>query len=160
MSLDYEKIKNLISLVEKNKLEEFVLDEEEFSITIKAEGRSVPTSVHVGEQPVHQVIVAPDDSEDEMEEQADDPVEANENLIDITAPMVGVFYRCPSHDSPSFVEVGDDVEVGQTIGLIEAMKVFSEVPSEVAGKVSALPADNAQLVHQGNTLAVIDTSSA
>jgi acetyl-CoA carboxylase biotin carboxyl carrier protein len=66
--------------------------------------------------------------------------------------MGGVFYRSPSPDTAPYVEVGDRVEVGQTIGIIEAMKVFSEVPSEHAGTVLELAAKNGSLVRQGDPL--------
>jgi acetyl-CoA carboxylase biotin carboxyl carrier protein len=77
---------------------------------------------------------------------------AAENRIKVEAPMLGIFYRSPAPDQPAFVEVGDTVEVGQVIGLIEAMKVFSEVPSEVAGVVDELITNNGQLVHPGEPL--------
>ena len=74
------------------------------------------------------------------------------DIYNIVAPLVGVFYRAPAPDAPPFVEVGDIVEVGMEIGLIEAMKVFSPIPSEVAGEVVAVPASNAGLVQQGEIL--------
>jgi acetyl-CoA carboxylase biotin carboxyl carrier protein len=75
--------------------------------------------------------------------------------VPVASPMVGVFYRSPGPEQPPFVEVGDHVEVGQTVGLIEAMKVFSEVPAEVAGTIAAIPAENGQLVKPGDALVVV-----
>ena len=69
---------------------------------------------------------------------------------------MGVFYRSPSPGAPAFVEVGEPVEVGQPIGMIEAMKVFSEVLSEHAGLVKALVAENGTLVQPGDPLVTLE----
>jgi acetyl-CoA carboxylase biotin carboxyl carrier protein len=66
--------------------------------------------------------------------------------------MTGVFYRSARPDSPPFVEIGDHVEIGQTIGLVEAMKVFSEIPAEQAGIVVEIPSRSGQLVREGEPL--------
>ncbi len=70
---------------------------------------------------------------------------------------MGVFYRSPAPGSPPFVEIGDSVEKNQPIGMIEAMKVFSEVLADHAGKVVALPAENGKLVHPGDTLILLES---
>ena len=77
---------------------------------------------------------------------------ADENLVAVESPMVGVFYRSPSPSDPVFVEVGDRVEVGQTIGLVEAMKVFNEITAEVSGIVAQINAESGQLVETGAAL--------
>jgi acetyl-CoA carboxylase biotin carboxyl carrier protein len=69
---------------------------------------------------------------------------------------MGVYYRSPSPGEPAFVEIGDHVAIGDPIGTIEAMKVFSEVISEVAGVIVAIPAENGNLVHSGDSLVVIE----
>ena len=157
MPIDYEKIKNLISILEENGLTELAVEEDGFSVTIKAESYAEPAhvahapanpGVHVQAQPI-EVIIGP------LGESEAKPA----HLVELLSPMIGVFYRKPSPDSPSFVEVGDEIEVGQTIGLIEAMKVFSEVPSEVAGRVVAVPAETGKLVQQGEVLVVVETTS-
>ena len=74
----------------------------------------------------------------------------------VRAPIMGVYYRSPSPGEPAFVEVGDHVAIGDPIGTIEAMKVFSEVISEVAGVIVAIPAENGKLVHSGDSLVVIE----
>lgn len=153
MSIDYEKIKRLISLVEENGLTELGVEEEGLSITIKAE---LPTDVISA---LARVEVRPKEvSQPVMQSQA--PEEKIEGeLVHIISPMVGVFYRQSSPDAPPYIDVGDEIEVGQTLGLIEAMKVFSEVPSEVAGRVVAIPAETGKLVQQGDILVTVDISA-
>lgn len=79
--------------------------------------------------------------------------------VPLEAPVMGVFYRSPSPEDPPFVEVGDYVEVGQSIGMIEAMKVFSEVKAEHAGRVLAIVAQNKALVQPGDTLIILEGST-
>ncbi len=76
--------------------------------------------------------------------------------VAIIAPMTGVYYSAASPTSPSFVNIGDIVQVGQIIALIEAMKVFNEVQTEVAGRVLALVANNGDVVQKGNVLLRIE----
>jgi len=75
-----------------------------------------------------------------------------ENLLEIVSPMVGVFYRTPSPADPNFIEIGDKVEVGQTVALVEAMKVFNEIVAEVSGVVVEIKAASADLVETGQTI--------
>lgn len=77
-------------------------------------------------------------------------------LVAVESPMVGVFYRSPSPEDPPFVNVGDPVAIGQTIGLIEAMKVYSELPSEVAGRIVEIAAESGKLVKQGQALYYVE----
>lgn len=79
----------------------------------------------------------------------------DESLLAIASPMVGVFYRSPSPSDPAFVEVGDHVEIGQTVGLVEAMKVFNEILSEVEGTVVSIEAENSDLVESGSPLLLV-----
>lgn len=162
MSIDYDKIRRLISLMEENRLTELTVEEDGLSITIKAEqeghaqtvqptfGTQPPAEAHAPEVvEIEPVIVEPAK-----------PQPPSEHLFEIKSPMIGVFYHRPSPDAPPYVSEGDDVEVGQTVGLMEAMKVFSEVPSEVAGRVVSIPVENGKLVQTGEVLVVIDTSGS
>lgn len=79
-------------------------------------------------------------------------VPKEENLIEIVSPMVGVFYRAPSPADPNFIEIGDKIEVGQTVALVEAMKVFNEIVAEVSGIVVEIKAASADLVETGQTI--------
>lgn len=78
-----------------------------------------------------------------------------ESLTPVVSPMVGVFYRAPSPSDPNFVEIGDRVERGQTIGLVEAMKVFNEVTAESGGVVAQIPVETGQLVETGQPLLLL-----
>jgi acetyl-CoA carboxylase biotin carboxyl carrier protein len=80
-----------------------------------------------------------------------------EGVIPVIAPMSGAFYRAPSPESPAYVEVGQPVEAGDTVGLIEAMKLFNDVPAGAAGTVYALLAENEQHVEAGQPLILIQT---
>lgn len=74
----------------------------------------------------------------------------------ITAPLPGIFYRRPAPDKPPFADVGDTVEAGQTIGLIEIMKQFTEVRSDAAGVLTAFESEDQGMVGPGDTIATID----
>ncbi len=74
----------------------------------------------------------------------------------VPSPLVGIFYRQSSPDTPVFVEVGDTVTAGQTIGIVEAMKVFNEITTEKAGTVIAIPAENGKLVQADQPLVILD----
>jgi acetyl-CoA carboxylase biotin carboxyl carrier protein len=80
---------------------------------------------------------------------------SDESLTPVVSPMVGVFYRAPSPADPNFIAVGDRVERGQVIGLVEAMKSFNEIVAESGGIVASIPVENAQLVETGQTLVLL-----
>ena len=82
--------------------------------------------------------------------------ERTENLVAISSPMVGTFYRAPAPDADPSVEVGDMVEVGQTVCIVEAMKLMNEIESEFRGRVVRIPVENAQPVEFGQKLFLIE----
>ena len=74
----------------------------------------------------------------------------------VRSPLIGVFYRAPALDSPPFVEIGDLVSEGQTVCVVEAMKVFNEIKAEWRGRVVAIPGQNGSLVQAGDPLIVLE----
>jgi acetyl-CoA carboxylase biotin carboxyl carrier protein len=149
--VNLERVKELVELVEKHHLAELTVEEDGVTITVKgAEAEAHPHAHPPSHASAHQEAVHAARSAAELP-----PEEPAGDIARIEAPMIGVFYRAASPDSPPLVEVGDTIEVGQTIGLIEAMKVFSEIPSEVAGVVVQIPAENGKLVQQGETLVAV-----
>jgi acetyl-CoA carboxylase biotin carboxyl carrier protein len=82
----------------------------------------------------------------------------NDNLVTIKSPMVGTFYRMPNPDSPVFVNVGDEVKPGKVVCIIEAMKLFNEIESEISGKIVKVLVDNASPVEYDQPLFLVDPS--
>lgn len=152
--VNLDQIKELVKLVEKHHLSELTVEEDGVTITIKG-AAATPVVAQVVHVPQAGAAAPQPETVEDEEEAAPEPEAEEADLVRIESPMVGVFYRSPSPDAPMFIDVGDTIEVGQTIGLIEAMKVFSEIPSEVAGVVVEIPAENTKLVQQGDTLVVV-----
>ena len=154
-------MRRLARLVEENHLSELRYEEGDTRITLRTASyyRVAPTpllaaSGMVGSEAVASGYHAAEEAEAavrEVEEKADEAA-----LLRVEAPLMGVFYRAPGQDTPPFIEIGDTIEVGQIIGLIEAMKVFSEVPSEHAGTVKDIPAKSGALVQPGDALAILE----
>lgn len=87
------------------------------------------------------------------------PAEAeSSNYIEVKSPMIGTFYRSPSPDKPSFINVGDDVKVGDPVCIIEAMKLFNEIESEVSGKIVKILVDDTSPVEYDQPLFLVDPS--
>ena len=83
-------------------------------------------------------------------------IEKADSYVAVTSPMVGTFYRAPAPDADSYIEVGDRVEVGQTVCIVEAMKLMNEIESEVRGKVTQILVENAQPVEFGQKLFLVE----
>ncbi|MGQ9456180.1 MAG: acetyl-CoA carboxylase [Armatimonadota bacterium] len=151
--LGIEQISKLVRLVETYELAELTVEEEGFSITIKGHSQNVEQVTTSSPSILNtcNLVVSESQQIETLQEDHEDS-ELEGEIIDIVAPLVGVFYRAPAPDAPPFVEVGDHIEVGTEIGLIEAMKVFSPIPSDVAGKVVEIPAENGKLVQKGEVL--------
>ncbi len=152
-----EFLRGLAEIVRDEKLSELSLEQNGLSIQVKSGRPALGAPPAVSSVP----MVAPAaeavwTSEDAAEETArvaeTTRAEAAAALVPVVSPMVGVFYRAKSPDEPAFVEEGDHVEVGQIIGLVEAMKTFNEIMSEVEGEVAEIVAQNGQLVETGGPL--------
>lgn len=144
-----DRIDELAGLMEEFKLSEAEISADGFSIAFKKRTKAAPVqtvSVVTGE------AVTEETFEDETEAA---PVNTKPAGTPITSPMTGIYYSAPSPGSPPFVKEGEQVTAGQVIGLIEAMKVFNEVPSPTSGTVSKLVVESGQLVNLGDPLLYI-----
>ena len=154
-----KEIQNLIKFVAKSGANEVSLEMEDVKITIKTSSGTSPIVVQepivVPQQPVSPVsIPTPDTTELAPETPADD----ESNLITITSPIIGTFYRKPSPDKPTFVEVGDTISEGTVLCVIEAMKLFNEIESEISCKIVKILVDDSSPVEFDQPLFLVDPS--
>jgi len=150
-----EQVNELIDLLEQRGLEEFELERPGFRVRIKRRGApGAPPPVHVLEpfptdsEPVASATVPA--SPPAVEEPA---VEGGVHVI--KSPIVGTFYGSPSPDAAPFVKVGDSVEVGQVLCIVEAMKLMNEIEADVAGEIVRIYVENGQPVEYGESLFAI-----
>ncbi len=156
-----ETVRKLAQLVAEHGLSELIVEEAGVTLIVKASAAvpagpvpaAMPGSVTV---PAHPHLLTQAQSPAYSETPVLTPPKPKSTAIALESPMVGVFYRSASPDDPPFVSVGDFVKVGQPIGLIEAMKVYSEVPSEVSGRVTEMPVESGKLVQQGQPLIFVE----
>ncbi|MFP4026221.1 MAG: acetyl-CoA carboxylase biotin carboxyl carrier protein [Candidatus Brocadiia bacterium] len=152
-----EKIRELVELMSENELAELELEEPELRVRIKtntyvqlasgpssSEGQQVPVPVPAGSESERQLP--------EPNEGAESGEGRDEDLLEITAPMVGTFYRAPSEGAEPYVTVGTIVEPDSVVCIVEAMKVMNEVKAEVAGEVVEILVQNAEPVEFGQVL--------
>lgn len=157
--MDIKEIQELIKFVAKSGVSEVSIDRKDFKITIKAQS-AVPTIVNatIPVAPVMQSLPAAAPATNTSAPAATTAATpANEsNLITIKSPMIGTFYRSSSPDKPAFVNVGDEVKAGQVVCIIEAMKLFNEIESEVSGKIVKVLVDNATPVEYDQPLFLVE----
>ncbi|OUM95120.1 MAG: acetyl-CoA carboxylase, biotin carboxyl carrier protein [Firmicutes bacterium ZCTH02-B6] len=148
--MNLESIKELIELISKSAIDEFELEAEGFKVAMRKLSAAVrPAPVTVQAEPAP-APAAPAPAAESKAPAKDD------RFVQITAPMVGTFYRAPAPDAEPYVKVGDIVEVGQTLCIIEAMKLMNEIESEVRGRVTEILVENAQPVEYGQPLFVLE----
>ena len=154
-----KEIQNLIKFVAKSGASEVSLEMEDVKITIKTSDSSTPIVVQepivVPQQQVSPTVAAPVaiPTVPSVESQEEDS-----NLITIKSPIIGTFYRKPSPDKPSFVEVGDIISEGTVLCVIEAMKLFNDIESEVSGKIVKILIDDSSPVEFDQPLFLVDPS--
>lgn len=148
--MDLRKIKTLIDLVQQSGIAELEITEGEEKVRISRHGAQGNFTPHPSSQP----FTLPPEQPDVAAAATPGPTEPSGHTL--KSPMVGTFYRCPSPGTPSFVEVGQTVTKGQTLCIIEAMKLLNEIESDVAGVVKAILVENGQPVEYGQPLFIIE----
>ncbi len=161
--MDIKEIQNLIKFVAKSGASEVKLEMDDIKITIKTGSESDTTIVHqVPAAQIPQVTqVAAQPVATEAAKPASEPVAAasdDSKYITIKSPIIGTFYRKPSPDKPLFVEVGQTIAEGDVLCIIEAMKLFNEIESEVSGKVVKILVDDSSPVEFDQPLFLVDPS--
>lgn len=158
--MDLKEIQNLIKFVAKSGATEVKLEMDDVKITIKTGSDSETTIVHqapVAAQIPHTIVPATQSVTTPVEE-APTPTNDDSKYITIKSPIIGTFYRKPAPDKPLFVEVGQTISEGDVLCIIEAMKLFNEIESEVSGKVVKILVDDSSPVEFDQPLFLVDPS--
>ncbi|HYM94420.1 MAG TPA: acetyl-CoA carboxylase biotin carboxyl carrier protein [Chitinophagaceae bacterium] len=163
--MDFKQIQELIKMVNKSNIGELTIEQKDFRVTIKQKEEKVTqvvaspiqaASVYTtSPHPVsnHQQTTTPPTTETEKPKAVESIAS---NLITIKSPMIGTFYRKASPDKPNLVEVGNEVSSGQVVCIIEAMKLFNEIESEVKGKIVKVLVEDASPVEYDQPLFLVE----
>ncbi len=162
--MNIKDIQNLIKFVAKSGASEVKLETEDVKITIKTgSGKNETTIVHqapMAQMPTQMMQQQPQTVQEvtntvvETKEEKED----NSKYVTIKSPIIGTFYRKPSPDKPVFAEVGDSIQAGDTVCVIEAMKLFNEIESEISGKIVKILVDDSSPVEFDQPLFLVDPS--
>jgi acetyl-CoA carboxylase biotin carboxyl carrier protein len=161
--MDFKQIQELIKMINKSNIGELTIEQKDFKVTIKQKEEHVTqvmSSTPVQQAPVYTTApqaVAPSSqpasASTEKPKTAEGPAS---NTITIKSPMIGTFYRKSSPDKPNLVEVGSDVAPGNVVCIIEAMKLFNEIESEVKGKIIKVLVEDASPVEYDQPLFLVE----
>lgn len=162
--MEYKQIQELIKTINKSNISELSIKNGDFEITIKQEGTAGTAPVYVAAAaPVMQApvatpapVAAPAAAPAPSAPAAAPAAAGSENLHTIKSPMIGTFYRSPSPDKPSFANVGDEIKPGMPLCIIEAMKLFNEIESEVSGRIVKVLVDDASPIEYDQPMFLVE----
>lgn len=159
--MDIKEIQSLIKFVAKSGASEVKLEMKDVKITIKTGASKTETTI-LQASPVagipHAQALAPIAQPVAATEVPVENVDENDNYITVKSPIIGTFYRKPSPDKAVFVSVGDVIKEGDTVCVIEAMKLFNEIESEISGKIVKVLVDDSSPVEFDQPLFLVDPS--
>ncbi|MFL5731144.1 MAG: acetyl-CoA carboxylase biotin carboxyl carrier protein [Cytophagaceae bacterium] len=159
-----KEIQELLDFIAQSGLAEVNIETEQFKISVKKHQDTQPKYIQTPVQPImsqQPVITNPvqqvtaDNTQGGKTEKQAEPAKDN-NYITIKSPMIGTFYRSANPESPAFINVGDSVEPGKAVCIIEAMKLFNEIESEVSGKIVKILVENATPVEYDQPLFLVE----
>ncbi len=168
MKIDLDQIRDLLKAVSNTDITELTIESGDEKITVKKSTTvvtvaqpSMPIEINTAQVPqvAPRLVAVPPSSSGTSQpnnHKNQDVAAVPDNYVSIASPMVGTFYRSPSPTAPSYVDVGDTVKVGQTVCIIEAMKLMNDLPSEVSGKVVKILVENGTTVEFGQPLFLVD----
>ncbi len=155
--MDTKEIQKLIEFISKTDLSEVKIETSDLKIQVRRGGAEPPKVVAAAPQVVYAEpapqVAAP---KPEAKAEAPAPSAGSSKLVEIKAPMIGTFYRSAGPDKPAFVEVGDEITSGKVICILEAMKLFNEIESEISGKIVKILVDDATPVEYDQPLFLVD----
>jgi len=164
--MDFNQIQELIRMVSKHKLSEFSLKQGDFKLTIRNQGTAVEGGVvpmmvaapqpMIALPPASAPVAAPPAAQSKAEAAPAAEASDDSKFLAIKSPMVGTFYRSTGTDKPAFVKIGDIVDIGSKVCIIEAMKLFNEIDSEVKGKIVKILVEDASPVEYDQPLFLVE----
>ena len=164
MKMDLNYVKKLIKMLDSSNLAEIEIEEEGSKIKLSKPRPKISQNIPTVQLPNYfdqniAVTQQPQTGKDEQKSEAKKEESAvSENIVEVRSPMVGTFYRAPSPDADAYVKIGTEINVGNTICIIEAMKLMNEIESEVAGKVVKILVENGHAVEFDQVLFLIEKS--
>ncbi|MCG8307905.1 MAG: acetyl-CoA carboxylase biotin carboxyl carrier protein [Cytophagales bacterium] len=160
-----KEIRELIDFISNSGLDEVNIETQEFKISVKKNKpivHTIPEAPAVAPAAPRAIEVNPNHGSvpaaAPVQETAAGAIEQNSNYVEIKSPMIGTFYDTPNPDAEPFVKIGDSVKVGQTVCIVEAMKLFNEIESEYSGKIVEILVENASPVEFDQPLFLVDPS--
>ena len=158
--MDFKQIQELIRIINRSNIGELTIEEKGFKVTIKQKQDNIQQVVAAAPQMIAAAPAAALPAAAPAAPAAEKAKPAAEtaasNLITIKSPMIGTFYRRPSPDKPIFVEVGDEIAPGKVVCIIEAMKLFNEIESEVKGKIVKVLVEDSTPVEYDQPLFLVE----
>lgn len=156
MTINFKELNELLAAIATNNITELKLKNADFELTVSQGTTQVTTATTVSGDPQPQVAAAQVvSSSSPATNQAVVP-SIDKNWIEIKSPMVGTFYRSPAPDEPAFASSGDRIRIGQTVCIIEAMKLMNEIEAESAGQVMEVLVENGQPIEFGQVLMYVN----
>jgi acetyl-CoA carboxylase biotin carboxyl carrier protein len=158
--MDFKQIQELVKMINKSNISELSIEQDKFKITIKQKDNEVQQVITVPATmaPVQAVAAVTPAAAPATAAPAAAPAAPAkaDNLVTIKSPMIGTFYRSAGPDKAAFVNVGDEVTSGKVVCIIEAMKLFNEIESEVSGKIVKVLVDDASPVEYDQPLFLVE----
>jgi acetyl-CoA carboxylase biotin carboxyl carrier protein len=152
--MDTKEIQRLLDYIAKSPLAEVSIETEGLKVSVKKHGEAAPVVSVVSAAPAAAPVAAAPAAAASAAPVAPAPVA--DNLYTVKSPMIGTFYRAPGPDKDNFVEVGTEIAPGKTVCVIEAMKLFNEIDSEISGKIVKILVDNASPVEFDQPLFLVE----
>jgi acetyl-CoA carboxylase biotin carboxyl carrier protein len=158
MTINFKELSELLAAIATNNITELTLKNADFELTV-SQGKPQLTTTSTTFVEVERQLVGSspvNEAQQVIDRQAVTTID--KNWVEIKSPMVGTFYRSPAPDEPAFASIGDRLRVGQTVCIIEAMKLMNEIEAESAGQVMEVLVENGQPIEFGQTLMYINPS--
>jgi len=152
--MDTKEIQRLLDYIAKSPLAEVSIETDGLKVSVKKFGEAAPVVSVVSAAPAAAPIAAAPVAAAPAAPAAPAPIA--DNLYTVKSPMIGTFYRAPGPDKDNFVEVGTEIAPGKTVCVIEAMKLFNEIDSEISGKIVKILVDNASPVEFDQPLFLVE----